>query len=196
MDNNKRYWLSIAFIKGKYKFSSKVFTYNEFLDVISKDSYNLKEDLNTTHKTISAFLTRVFPDRPKTANKICIYLLNTIEKRFCRKCNQVKDFDAFYKDKNKSSGYALTCKQCDSSYRKENPGFVRSYGAKRRASKLQRIVKWGQDGIAEFYKNCPEGYQVDHIIPLQGKTVSGLHVLNNLQYLTVTENASKGNKYL
>jgi hypothetical protein len=73
---------------------------------------------------------------------------------------------------------------------------VNSIRAKRRASQLQRTVPWADlKAIKEFYKNCPKGYVVDHIIPLQGKNVSGLHVLNNLQYLTASENASKGNKY-
>lgn len=34
---------------------------------------------------------------------------------------------------------------------------------------------------------------VDHIIPTKGKNVSGLHVLNNLQYLTPSQNNSKKN---
>jgi 5-methylcytosine-specific restriction endonuclease McrA len=49
--------------------------------------------------------------------------------------------------------------------------------------------------IKAFYMACPEGHQVDHIVPLQGETVSGLHVLANLQYLTPTENKAKGNTW-
>ena len=38
-------------------------------------------------------------------------------------------------------------------------------------------------------------HQVDHIIPLQGDLVTGLHVESNLQILTLAENAKKRNKY-
>lgn len=54
--------------------------------------------------------------------------------------------------------------------------------------------KWANlDAIKAFYKNRPEGMTVDHIIPLQGKTVTGLHVLENLQYLPMSANCKKGN---
>lgn len=70
------------------------------------------------------------------------------------------------------------------------------YQAKRRAIKLNATPIWSDlELIKEFYKNRPEGYHVDHIIPLQGEKVCGLHVLDNLQYLTAKENLSKGNKY-
>tara|TARA_R110000803_G_scaffold88822_1_gene155805 strand:+ start:557 stop:1051 length:495 start_codon:yes stop_codon:yes gene_type:complete len=39
-----------------------------------------------------------------------------------------------------------------------------------------------------------EPWEVDHIYPLQGKTVSGLHVAANLQIITQAENRTKGNK--
>ena len=68
--------------------------------------------------------------------------------------------------------------------------------AKRRSAKLQRTPAWADlKAIKQFYLNCPEGYHVDHIVPLQGVNVSGFHVLNNLQYLTKSENSSKGNRY-
>jgi 5-methylcytosine-specific restriction endonuclease McrA len=45
--------------------------------------------------------------------------------------------------------------------------------------------------IKEFYNNCPLGYEVDHIIPI---SKGGLHILENLQYLTIQENRQKSNK--
>lgn len=62
-------------------------------------------------------------------------------------------------------------------------------------AKLNRAPKFGQDGITSFYKNCPQNMQIDHIIPLRGKLVSGLHVIWNLQYLTPQENYRKSNKF-
>lgn len=69
--------------------------------------------------------------------------------------------------------------------------------ANRKAKKLKATPKWANlKLIKDFYLNCPEGYEVDHIVPLQGKEVSGLHVESNLQYLTPKENKAKGNIHI
>ncbi len=53
----------------------------------------------------------------------------------------------------------------------------------------------GEDikAIQQFYLNCPNGYEVDHIMPISR---GGSHSLENLQYLTKEENRRKSNKIL
>lgn len=81
-------------------------------------------------------------------------------------------------------------------YIKKNPWFNRAAASRHRALILQRTAKWAdREAIKEVYKNCPDGMVVDHVIPLRGKFVSGLHVEKNLQYLLFKDNAIKGNKY-
>lgn len=76
-----------------------------------------------------------------------------------------------------------------------NPAMWMALAAKRRAVQLRATPAWSEsEAIAAFYAACPPNAHVDHWLPLQSKTVCGLHVLANLQYLTVHENKSKGNK--
>jgi len=82
-------------------------------------------------------------------------------------------------------------------WQKYNRDKCKAKDAKRRALKLKAIPKFANlDKIKEIYKNCPKGYHVDHIIPLNNPIVCGLHVEWNLQYLSAKENCSKGNKLL
>lgn len=45
--------------------------------------------------------------------------------------------------------------------------------------------------IRDFYYNCPEGYEVDHIVPISR---GGKHCISNLQYLTPEENRKKASR--
>jgi 5-methylcytosine-specific restriction endonuclease McrA len=47
--------------------------------------------------------------------------------------------------------------------------------------------------LQEIYLKCPNGHEVDHVIPI---SKGGLHSPENLQYLTVSENRKKSNKLL
>lgn len=50
------------------------------------------------------------------------------------------------------------------------------------------------DGLYLFTQ-CFPWFEVDHVVPLNGKEVSGLHVVGNLQVITRTENRAKGNRF-
>lgn len=92
--------------------------------------------------------------------------------------------------------HSETVKETKRKYVRKNLHKYRFYCAKRHAAKLQRTPTWSDMGaIRVFYLNCPEGKEVDHIVPLQGENVSGLHILDNLQYLTREENRKKHNKF-
>lgn len=81
-------------------------------------------------------------------------------------------------------------------WKTNNKASVNAYNARRRANKASATPSWADlNKIKEVYKNCPIGYHVDHIIPLQGFLVSGLHTENNLQYLPIKENLTKYNKF-
>lgn len=71
----------------------------------------------------------------------------------------------------------------------------KAHEARRRHLKVTQTPSWADlDAIREFYENCPEGYQVDHIIPLKNGVFPSFHSLENLQYLPARENISKGKK--
>jgi 5-methylcytosine-specific restriction endonuclease McrA len=115
--------------------------------------------------------------------------------------NKQKCMDATAKWKKKvGKGYQYT-----KASRLNNPGAANFYTQKRHAAKLCRTPIWLTQNqllqiksiyseAAELTKLLGEWYEVDHIVPLQGKTVSGLHVPWNLQILTAKENGIKGNR--
>jgi hypothetical protein len=75
-------------------------------------------------------------------------------------------------------------------------GYRKAWASFRRKGIKQATPKWViRTELTEFYKNRPKGYHVDHIIPLNGKNISGLNVVWNLQYLPASENLKKSNKF-
>lgn len=94
---------------------------------------------------------------------------------------------------------------CRKNWKVHNKHKINSYTAKRRAKLINATPKWLKkeqlQEIEGFYESARERYletgvrfHVDHIVPLNGKTVCGLHVPWNLQILPEKENLSKSNK--
>lgn len=82
---------------------------------------------------------------------------------------------------------------------KENQGAEIARVLNRRGKLRQNLANLSLAERAEvegFYFFCQlfPGFEVDHVIPLNGKEVCGLHTPTNLQVLTRAENARKGNK--
>ena len=79
----------------------------------------------------------------------------------------------------------------------------RANDARRNAAKLQRTPAWADhESINLWYLGARilgellgEPYHVDHVVPLQGETVSGLHTFENLQLLPARENLRKSNSF-
>lgn len=175
------------------KQGSKV-TYEGLIYTLSLSHYNLSEELDTSDGSIQRMLSAIFPNRPKNNAKVDNWLLSKYGLKHCKKCNEVLWFEEFNKNKGLANGINSYCKICHSSTSAETQNARQSMY---RCKKLQRTPKWSEtEEIAKFYKLCPNGSVVDHIIPLQGVLVSGLHVLSNLQYLTASENSSKCNKFV
>lgn len=81
-------------------------------------------------------------------------------------------------------------------YQKANPAKVRARVNAREKHIKRATPKWANlKAIQSFYEACPAGWHVDHIVPIKGKTVCGLHVENNLQHMPAVLNKAKGNKF-
>ena len=88
-------------------------------------------------------------------------------------------------------------------YRQRNPDRVREWNGTRRALLRRACPPWvNRDAIRAIYKEAAKleretgiCHHVDHIIPLFHKFVCGLHIPDNLQILTATENLKKSNRW-
>ena len=119
-----------------------------------------------------------------------------------------------YKSRNRAKNTAATLawkhknlekwRQINKDWKRRNYAKVLAGGAEYRASRAKQCPKWAdKEKILSFYltaiqltKQTGIKHHVDHIIPLQGNLVSGLHVETNLQVLKASENLAKSNKFL
>lgn len=132
--------------------------------------------------------------------------------KICPQCKEEKTLDLFETKKTSKFGVGSWCKACkskdrkkysrSSTYKESNLRYYYAHKevwnaikAKRRMHEKASIFEGTLEELKQIYRDCPGGYEVDHIIPLVNELVCGLHVPWNLQYLPKYENRSKGNKY-
>lgn len=142
---------------------------------------------------------KYFPNKPRGVT-LLNYLASIVDKKYCPRCDLVLDKEEFSNNTSRKDGKQGYCKICVKDRKsieyKENPGSYKARAMAYKSAKLQRTPAWADiEKIKEIYVYCPEGYHVDHIIPLRGDTVSGLHTELNLQYLKAEDNLKKSNKY-
>jgi hypothetical protein len=158
---------------------------------IEETAKYLEYSIGPVKDCIQSTLHPIFPDRKRSfgeGGKIRswqIELLTLVGYKRCTSCDEVYPYTEFYSNIGKFDNKDSYCRACSLTKSKLRKTYIK-----------ERTPIWADlHKIESFYANCPVGYHVDHIIPLQGKTVSGLHVLNNLQYLLAKDNLSKSNKY-
>lgn len=195
---------SAGFLKNEYKSlgSLESCLYN----LIEQDKSINKKD-KTTQNIVDLFMygakkagwnyktavnfTKQFPYKVPNTKYYLWYLAN-VKMVYCINCKLVFDSASFSNNSRSTISTSHTCKSCISALMKQYP----NRGKERLDIIKQHTPIWSDvERIKYIYKNRPEGYHVDHIIPLQGKNICGLHVPENLQYLPASENIVKSNKF-
>jgi hypothetical protein len=130
---------------------------------------------------------------------------------YCRSCqSSIYEAKKEVAKEQRRKRYLLTKDQSKEqmrSYYSDHKDEYLARNALRRAAKLSATPSWlseeDKEKIAGYYftaqqktKNLNEVFHVDHIVPLQGKNVCGLHVPWNLQIIPAAANLSKSNQWI
>jgi hypothetical protein len=128
------------------------------------------------------------------------------DKEYYKKNTQkVKEKAASWYSENKEQAL-VRMKAISQKWAKENKEKRADTEAKRRANKLLATPCWLSEAQLREIETeyalsawcstvMDSSYHVDHIVPLKGKLVCGLHVPWNLRVIPASENISKGNRY-
>ena len=130
---------------------------------------------------------------------------------YCKTCMSARTKEYRKKNKEHVDEVSRLCKlrnkentvKYQREWHKNNRDKCNANNAKRRAMQLNATPSWATvKDIQAFYKlaktlTMAEGvaYEVDHIVPLLGKDVCGLHCEFNLQVLSAIENRKKNNSW-
>lgn len=130
-------------------------------------------------------------------------------RKVCKECVKIyqNKYNALNKDKIQERRDSIDERIRQKNYYRMNAAEFKERAMARHASLLQRTPKWLTPEqlleikniyieATEMTEQLHQEYEVDHMIPLQGENVSGLHVPWNLRIITRRENRSKKNKLL
>jgi 5-methylcytosine-specific restriction endonuclease McrA len=120
---------------------------------------------------------------------------------FIERCNSElkKEVDKL-DQKNKEGYFKHNRLRSSKENRKKYDQSEKGKEARKRVAKLRQErflkacegVRWEEMRLIKyFYRNCPKGYEVDHIIPI---SKGGTHTLSNLQYLKPRQNRRKAGR--
>lgn len=147
----------------------------------------IAEQLNISYCKTKKIVDNVF-EKSATTVRFKTRVLNTFKVKNCYKCNKIYKLDYFDNNITRSDKKQSLCIFCKSEWINDNKSY---YSA---IKHNQKISKYFYSEILNIYNNCPPGNEVDHIIPLNGSNICGLHVPWNMQYLPWKENRKKSNK--
>lgn len=112
----------------------------------------------------------------------------------CKQCG----VDTLFKHSSTNQYCSHTCAQIASRVKKDQQYYKRKRAIANEAwqrystkQKLQTPYDADRKLIQQIYEDCPDGYEVDHIVPI---SKGGLHHQDNLQYLPWRDNRRKSNK--